>query len=138
MNLEEWRAARAEGEEAELPSGLTVKLRRVSALDLANQGKIPSTLQPQVDKFLVKSQQQNNNKTSLSDLKEFLPVVTLVCKACVIGPEGLDVEELPVNDRMLIFGWANEGAGRLQTFRKSAKKFVEPALDGSGVRAEAE
>jgi len=63
MNLEEWRAARAEGEEAELPSGLTVKLRRVSALDLANQGKIPSTLQPQVDKFLVKSQQQNNNKT---------------------------------------------------------------------------
>lgn len=137
MNLAEWRAVRAEGEEAELPCGLTVKLRRVSALDLAQQGKIPSTLQPQVDKFLSKSQQQGV-KLSLTDLKEFLPVVTLVCKACIVEPEELDVEELPVNDRMAVFGWANEGAGRLTTFRKSAKKSVEPAFNGSGVRAEAE
>lgn len=117
MNLTEWRALQNKGEEAELPCGLTVKLRRVSALDLAHQGKIPSTLQPQVDKFLAKSQQQGS-KLSLNDLKELLPVVTLVCKACIVEPEDLDVDELPVNDRMTVFGWANEGAGRLQTFRK--------------------
>lgn len=129
MNLEEWRLKREQGEEAELPSGLTVTLRKVSALDLANQGKVPTTLQPQVDKFLLKSQQQNQ-KASLNDLKDFIPVITLVCKACIIEPGNLDAEELPVEDRMAIFGWANEGAGRLITFRKSAKKPLESAHNG--------
>jgi len=133
MNLEEWRAARAEGEEAELPSGLTVKLRKVSVMDLAKQGKIPTTLQPQFDKFA----KQQQAKMTLADLKEFAPMVELVCRACIVEPEGLDVAELPFTDQIAVFGWANEGANQLQIFRKLKAKPVEPAHNGGGVRAEA-
>lgn len=133
MNLEEWRSARAEGEEAELPSGLTVKLRKVSVMDLARLGKIPTTLQPQFDKFAKKQQAQ----MSLADLKEFAPMVELVCGACIVEPSDLDVAELPFTDQIAVFGWANEGANQLQTFRKLKAQPLELAYNGSGVRATA-
>lgn len=126
MNLDEWRAIRVGGEEAELPSGLVVRLRRAGVMDLAGQGKIPTTLQPQLDKFINRTQQ----KVTMADVESFAPLMALVCKACIIEPVELDVDELPHSDQMAIFQWANEGGNKLQTFRRPEKKPLELARNG--------
>ena len=49
---------------------------------------------------------------------EFSALINLVCEACIVGPVGLEVTELPSQDRLAIFEWANEPAGSLQPFRR--------------------
>ena len=44
MDLSAWRERRLGGEEFTLPSGLVMRLRRVSLLDLAAGGQIPAPL----------------------------------------------------------------------------------------------
>lgn len=120
MNLAEWRAVREGGEDAVLPSGLEVRLRRVSMLDLAQAGKIPQTLAPKVDGLM----RNPNQAMGLAELGELGEVVDLVAAACLAGPEGLTAAELPWADRLAIYLWANEATGRLQTFRQSNGKSV--------------
>lgn len=113
MNLSEWRALRQGTEEALLPSGLTVALRRVTVFDLAEQGKIPQTLMPQLDMF-IKGGSKMNSLEMITGLGE---LITLVCKAALAGPEGLEAAELPFTDRLAIFTWLNEDASKVQSFR---------------------
>mgnify|MGYP000971814741 CR=1 FL=1 len=116
MNLEEWRKRRQQGEDATLPSGLTVQLRQVSMLDLAAKGEIPQTLKPQIDALM-----QGGNKVkdvTLDGLYKFVGVIDLVVGACLAGPEGLAVDELSYGDKVAIFNWANEASGKLQPFRR--------------------
>lgn len=116
MNLEEWRKQRQQGEDATLPSGLVVQLRQVSMLDLAAKGQIPQTLKPQIDALM-----QNGvkiTKVSLDAMSKFVGVIDLVCEACLAGPDGLKVEELTYQDKLAIFSWANEMAGKLEPFRR--------------------
>jgi len=115
MNLNDWRALKASGEEAQLPSGLVVTVRRVGLVDLAAQGKIPQTLQPQIDEITAAS--KAGQTPSVSKVGEMTGILDIVCRACVLGPEGLDVAELDFTDKMAIFSWANEVAAGLKTFR---------------------
>ena len=120
MNLQEWREARQVDEEAALPSGLTVTLRRVSVFDLAEQGKIPQTLMPQLDMFIKSS----SKMTSLEMVSGLGELITLTCRAAITAPEGLDAAELPFTDRLAIFGWLNEDAQKVQSFRVVKKEPV--------------
>lgn len=131
MNLEEWRALRAQGEPATLPSGLEVRLRRVGTLDLAQQGRIPQELRPQLEASM---QQGQARAVSLENFQEFAGVIDLVCAACLVTPEGLDVGELPYDDRLAIFMWANEVSGKLKTFRPENGQPVESAFAVGDVR----
>lgn len=119
MNLQEWRKLQNAGEPAQLPSGLEVQIKRVGVLELAEQGKIPQTLSVQVERFMA------GERPKLDDFKEQAAIINLVCRACLVGPEGLDVEELPYQDRLAIFQWANEVNKPLESFRQKQNGAVE-------------
>lgn len=130
LSLEEWRKLRAEGEDATLPSGLIVKLRRVGAMDLAERGDIPAPLQTQLEKVMGR---QNTSRVSLQEFQEFSGIITLICDACIVGPDGLEAKELDYMDRLAIFQWANEVSGKLQTFRKQSPPALELSRNGNDV-----
>lgn len=131
MNLAEWRAVREGGEEGVLPSGLAVRLRRVSVLDLAQSGRIPQTLTPKVNGLM-----KNPDRTmGLDELSELGEVVDLVAAACLVEPAGLTVAELPWADRLAIYLWANEATGRLEMFRQPQGKSVDAAFAVGELRA---
>lgn len=136
MELKEWRALREEGEPATLPSGLDVRLRRVNALDLATQGRIPQELHPQLDQFFQQGKTKANGMT-LEEFKEFSGLIDIVCMACIVAPAGLEATELPYEDRLAIFTWANEVSGKLKPFRRTEEKPVDVAFAVGDVRPEA-
>lgn len=133
MQLEEWRALRTQGEAASLPSGLDVRLKRVSAFDLASQGKIPQELHPQLNRLIEQGPGAARNVT-IEQFTEFAELIDLVCTACIVGPEGLEAIELPYNDRLSIFVWANEVSGKLQPFRSAQAEPVDTAFAVGDVR----
>lgn len=119
MNLEEWRKQRQAGEEAELPSGLVVRIRKVSLMDLAEQGQIPQTLVPKINELM-----KGKGGNSVDEVKEASGLVNVVCRACIVEPAGLQVEELPYEDRLAIFTWASAVATKLKPFRREATEPV--------------
>lgn len=123
MNLDEWRAAQIT--EATLPSGLEVTLKRLTVLDLAQAGRIPETIRPAVDAMLKRGAE--GVTVTLANMQEFAAVVNLVVGACLVGPEGLTVEELPWLDKQAIFQWANEASANLNTFRTKQNSALEVA-----------
>lgn len=123
MQLEEWRAQQAAGEEAVLPSGLEIRVRRVGVMDLAEKGDIPQNLQPQIEKLMA-TQNGQVRTVKLEEFKEFAGVINLVCGACVVAPAELDVMELPMVDRLSIFTWANEPGEKLKPFRRQQEGAV--------------
>ena len=124
MNLSEWRQKQA-GEEFILPSGLDVKLRKVSMMDLAQRGNIPETIRPAVDEFITRGK---DGKIGLSDIQQFGQVIDLVVQSCLVEPADLDIGELPWGDRQAIFAWANEQAASLSRFRGEQNGAVETAF----------
>lgn len=120
MNLQEWRAQRLQDEDALLPSGIEVKLRRVSVFDLAEQGKIPQTLQPQIDLFVKSSK----TISALEMVQKMGELITLCCQAAITAPAELVAAELPFADRLAIFNWMNEDASKLASFRIGQSKPV--------------
>lgn len=131
MKLDEWRKAQVQGEEAVLPSGLEVRLRRVSTIDLAEKGQIPQELRPQLEKMIAGDKTRT---VTLAEFEEFAGIINVICAACLVGPKGLEVGELPYPDRLAIFGWANEVSGKLSTFRQQNGQSVESAFAVGDVR----
>jgi len=131
MNIEQWRAQRAAGEEGELPSGLTVILQKVHILDLVAQGNIPQQLQP-----ILEAQMQGKAAPpmDMEQLKSYREMVGIVAMACIKEPQGLTADELPWQDRLAIYQWAMEGGDKLATFRRKEAQPVEPAFSRNGVR----
>ena len=115
MNLDEWRKLQKTGEEAQLPSGLIVHVKRVGMMDLVAQGKIPATLKPKLEQLIGA---RGHMKISVNDLAEFSELIDVVCRSCIVSPVELEVSELPSLDRMAVFNWANDQAGRLTMFRQ--------------------
>jgi hypothetical protein len=124
MNLAEWRARQA-GEEYTLPSGLDVVLKKVALIDLAQGGKIPQTLRAPVDEMM---KSRGMDRVGLEQISEFTAVVDLVATACLAGPEGLTLTELPWADKLAIFTWANAQADKLVPFRREQDGAVESAF----------
>lgn len=120
MELHAWRASRTTTKT--LPSGLEVTLKRVSLLDLAMNGNIPNALAGMVDDVI---DAEKIKKVQAADFAQFGQVIDLVVKACVISPmiadvadeEHLAVSELPMEDRLEVFSWANEGVEQIAPFR---------------------
>jgi hypothetical protein len=134
MNVEEWRKKRAEGELFTTPSGLEIRLRKLALLDLVTQGAIPVTLYTQVNEYV------RDGTFDAKRFDEFEPLVNRVCAACAVSPrivldnedaitaESTDVllaKELPVEDRLEIFAWANQESGHLQKFRAEQEGSVD-------------
>ena len=124
MDLQQWRARQA-GEEWTLPSGLDVKLKKVALVDLAQGGKIPQTLRAPVDEMM---KLRGNERVGLEEIAGFAAVVDLVVSSCLAGPDGLTVEELPWDDKMAVFKWANAQADKLVPFRREPNGAVESAF----------
>jgi hypothetical protein len=120
MNLSEWRAKQAQGEEIQLPSGLEIRARQLNVLDLVQQGKIPQTLQPQIELFT----RQANTVNSLDMIEKLGELMIVAIKAAIVEPADLDVEELPFADRIALFAWLNEDAGKVSSFRVGKAKPV--------------
>ena len=124
MNLQEWRNKREQGEEAILPSGLEITLRKVNLLELAKLGQIPQTLQALAEETM------QGKRLTLAELGEVDQMLTLVAGACIVAPVGLDAAELDFSDKMAVFEWANTGAAKLQFFRRQQEKPVATAPAG--------
>jgi len=124
MNLQEWRKKRSQGDEYTLPSGLTVYLKKVGVLDLAGKGQIPATLEPQLNELM---QTGKVKSITIGDFAKFAEMIDTVAKACIVQPAELDIEELPYEDRVEIFQWANAQTAKLQPFRKPEAQPLEPA-----------
>lgn len=119
LSLDAWRARQSEGEDATLPSGLQIKIKRVGVLDLAERGEIPQTIQPQIDAFMSATN-GNAPQVGLKEFQKFAAVINLVCAACIVAPAELDAKELPYADRLALFNWANEVNVEMTTFREVA------------------
>lgn len=131
LDLATWRARRQQGEEALLPSGLAVRLRRVSLLDLAEQGDIPAPLVGQVQRLLSGEEAG----IDVARFREYAATVNLVVRAALVsprvsdeaGPESIAVDELPIADRLAVFSWANRLGERLRPFRRQPDGADQPA-----------
>lgn len=123
--VQEWRQSRIV--EVELPSGNRAKLKRVSLIDLIEQGRIPDTLSGMA---IEAATQSKLRKISLAELLEYVQVVNLVVKACFEEPQvedqgsetSLGVDDIDFVDRAHVFQWANGVANELRPFRPEGEK----------------
>lgn len=123
LSLEAWRSRKQQGEQAILPSGLEVTLRKVGLLELAKRGEIPQTLQP-----LAEEAMQGKRNLTLAELGEVDRMLNVVVGACLLAPVGLEAEELDFADKMAVFQWANSGSAALTFFRPEQ---AQPVAAGS-------
>lgn len=121
-SISDWRAHLKTGERKILPSGLVVSLRRVSLLDLAREGVLPDSLSPLIEKLISTGRFEIN----LSEVGEFIHIADLIARRCIIDPpivdgigddEHIGLDEIPTDDKMAVFAWANEGGQELRPFR---------------------
>lgn len=122
-DLRAWRLSREA--ELELPSGLTVRVRRVSLQDLAAGGMIPAPLVDVVQRLIDDTRSGQMIQPNVKQLAELGPILNVVARAAVIEPaladtpddEHLGLSELTIEDKADIFRWANSPARALEPFR---------------------
>ena len=138
LSLEEWRARKQEGDLIPLPSGLGVYVKAFTVMDLAAGGDIPQTLAPKLNQLISGD---TVKKVSVGDFKEFAAIIDLVCKAALVGPAGLAIEELGYGDKIALFNYLHEAYGpgrKLEPFRRQPKGDVATVQFSDGVRAAAQ
>ena len=136
-DLQAWRERQQAGEAMILPSGLVVTVQRVSLLALATQGKIPQTLVGAVQEVLGSKAGQG---MAVKEYPQFAKVLDLVVRVCV-RPTLVDfgdavclgLDELPIEDKLAIFSWANAPAEGLRPFRGEQGELPIVARLGTGV-----
>ena len=123
IDLQAWLAERYEDDV--LPSGLRVKLRKVSLMDLASEGGIPEPLVAMI------SGEAKKIELAGDQLSEIMQVFEATARACIVEPEIIDgysadgklgVRDLPYPDKEYIFNRANEGVMSLANFREEGGK----------------
>lgn len=134
MNLQDWREQKAQSKAFTLPSGLEIQVRTVKVLDLAMQGKIPQTLMP----LIAQGMDGGKITLTLENISQIAELAYVICRACVVGPEGLDVAELDYEDANSVVELVSEVTAGLQTFRGEPERVVGTGRNGAEVRAEAE
>ncbi len=132
-SLREWRAAQRET--IDLPSGLTVTLRRVPLADLLMIGKVPMPLLGALDQFEIPDAASPHEAIQyFQDHPEMTELIAAVVRAVLVEPlvgevaddAHVTLEELGLSGQLAIFEWLNRGAMTLAPF---------PAGQGSGDRA---
>jgi hypothetical protein len=141
MNLNEWRSKQRR--EEVLPSGLTVTLRKITLVDLAAQGSIPTPLIASVNAVISS---ETFNVATVEDYQKYGAVVDLLVKASVVCPlladhgdeEHLGLDELSLDDKLFIFNIPHKPSEALAPFRPQPEGVVDSGSDGGAVRDEAE
>lgn len=131
MDLQAWREQQRVGVEVELPSGLVVRVARVSLIDLALRGDVPTPLTAAVNQVL----NQGIGNLTVENAREHEGAINLVVKAAVVDPpvkdkpdaQSLGVSELPIVDRLAIFRECNRYGEPLRPFRRESAPAVESA-----------
>lgn len=108
-----WRSARTAS--YALRCGLVVTLRKIGLLELAAQGQIPTPLYGQVQAFLNRERGESI-KIEVGNFREWADTVNLIVMASVVSPpigyeasdDTIGINEIPVDDRLVIFGWAQQ------------------------------
>lgn len=123
--LADWRASRVH--EMTLPSGLAVKLRDVTMTDLLFTGKLPPAFADMAEKAV------KENEGGAVDLKEmfknaadFAVMLNALVSIALVEPkigefaddETITLGEMPNDDKMFIFNWANREVSQLTSFRE--------------------
>ena len=127
-NLAAWRAGRIS--ERTLPSGLDVKVKKVTLLDLAAQGSIPTPLLGAVQTLIDQASNTGSLEVTLAGFEQHASVINLVFKASMVEPAVADepsethigVNEAPITDRLDVFNWAQEETAQLATFPQQAQR----------------
>lgn len=135
-----------------MPSGLTVKARRIELRTLIAQGDVPNPLIPIVEEALNKGlnvdaeELISKDKVDLNMVNEMYEMVNTVAIATVVEPkvhqvpESEDdrdddlvyVDELEDEDKMFLFQWALGGTDDIATFRKEAQEDLASLAEGEG------
>lgn len=140
--LSRWRAQRQAT--LPLPSGLSVRVRKIELLDLVGTGKIPA---PMLSEFQRAAEPGADvAQVGMEKLLDVLPMINEVVLAAVVDPpvakeadeEHLGLEELPLNDKLTIFNWTQEEAVALAGFHQGQAQPLDPPLLVHGIRDEAE
>jgi hypothetical protein len=79
-----------------------------------------------------------------ADFGQYGQVINLVVKACMVEPKVSDegdethlaMNELPMEDRLEVFDWANKGVEQIAPFRERAKELLEVVQPGDSVQPE--
>jgi hypothetical protein len=120
----EWRRGRKDGEWKTLPSsGLTVRIRRMSLLDMAKAGSIPQPLVPKAVNVWEKG------TLSMTELVESLDLVDCHLERAVIWPRIVAKQEdeddsgdtlwagaMSFDEKLSLFNWLNAAPPRLLDF----------------------
>jgi hypothetical protein len=131
MDLGSWREKQKSGEWFTTPSGLEVRVKRVSLMDLAVTGTVPTPIVAMANKVLEKGLEEVN----INNMAEYAQVINAVVKAAVTEPQigdtsnadTLGVEELTMLDRLAIFRYVNNVAESLRPFRRKQNADAESA-----------
>ena len=130
----------------ELPSGNTALLRRVSILELATSGAIPSTLIVKASEIKKGGKDWSSVLSDPEELGELMGMIKPVVIAAFVEPKvalvaddkHLGVDEIDPADQLAVFQYCNRGAVALRPFRRESQEGVEPAQPGEDVRDQAE
>lgn len=141
----EWHETVRRGEIIELPSGATVRLRRLSVADVLCLGYIPDVISPAVTKAVI-----YGNTSAYSDWgpQEFYELWGAICRGTFVEPRIVDnpqaddeiaLSDVGTSDRVAVYQWA---AGEARLFRKFPEREsggdVAVVSDGEAVREQAE
>ncbi len=124
LNLAEWRASRLH--ELILPSGLTVTVRDATMTDLLLTGKLPSSFVDLAEESAKNGQDGLDLKQLAKSGEEFRAMLDALVSIALVLPLIGDVaddahitlDELPNDDKMAIFNFANREVTALQSFRE--------------------
>lgn len=126
-NVSEWRKKKSEGEWKELPSGLRVRIRRLSLLQMATAGTIPTSLIGQVDTLLEKTVMPREAVTrQIGAIDAHIMRAMIEPQIVAAGepiPDGaVCIDEIDVDDKLAIFNWLNSAPATLVGFLETATK----------------
>jgi hypothetical protein len=140
-NAKEWKSQQSRRIELELPSGLTVAVRRPPLHMWITAGKLPENL---VKAMLAQRSKQALEESSMTpeQFKELFTFMREVIVATVVEPrivEGataedeIDPEDVPLDDAMFIFQWALSG-GALPAHLKAQQQREQQTLSEGKVQ----
>ena len=134
---------RSKGQLLLLPSGLTVRAKRVELQTFVIQGNVPNPLMAVVQEALQKGQEANipemmgveEGKVDMDAVRDMYEMVNAVAMECVQEPRIhpkpqseadrddnlVYIDEVDDEDKMFLFQWSGGGTDDIATFREEAR-----------------
>ena len=130
--LAAWRQRQMQ--ELTLPSGLKVKLRKITMTDMMLTGKLPNSIVHLADAASKNGARALDLEAVAKNAAEFTELLDLLVRQALVEPalgetaddEHVTLAEISSDDKMAIFEFLNGGAGESRPFREGED---EPAAD---------